>query len=246
MLTTVTLDAILNTVGLSKGDYYGRTNCLYVDITVFYCDYFYCCTLLHGDGSKGYWSLNALEHIRNDVDYGILDEVGFMKIVKLHQNFDPDSAERVCKELVEHLDAGETEVVISIDSNGGYVSSLEAIITTIEYCREKGMKVNTYNAKKAFSCGVMLLSFGDKRFMHPNAASMIHDVGVSEFGGGKVRDLEKRVRELREFNEVWMKWLSKNMGISRKKLEKLVDGQDLFLTARESKELGVIDEITIL
>jgi len=167
-------------------------------------------------------------------------------IIKLHENFTNESASRVVEELRACVDLGVPEITISIDSNGGYVSALQAIVDTIKWCRKRKVKVNTYNAGKAYSCGVSLLSFGDKRTMAPTAQSMIHDVGVQELGGGKVGDLEQRVKELREFNEVWMGFLAKNMKMSRKKLEKLVKGQDLFLSAEESLELGVVDGIDFL
>ena len=167
-------------------------------------------------------------------------------IVELHENFTAESAARVIEEIRACVDRGVPEVTISIDSNGGYVSALQAICDTLRWARKRKVKVNTYNAGIAYSCGVLLLSFGDKRTMAPTAESMIHDVGVQELGGGKVGDLEERVRELRDFNEIWMSFLAKNMKMSRKKLEKLVSGQDLFLTAEESLKFGIIDVIDFI
>ena len=167
-------------------------------------------------------------------------------MIKLHENFTPKSVERVIAEIREAVEQGAHEITILIDSNGGYGSALQAICDTMRWARKRKVKVNTYNAGKAYSCGVLLLSFGDKRTMAPTAKSMIHDVGVPVLGGGKVGDLEERVKELRDLNEIWMSFLAKNMKMSRKKLDKLVDGKDLFLTADESLKLGIIDEIDFL
>ena len=168
-----------------------------------------------------------------------------MEFIELHGNFDEEMGKHVITNLQEACEGGVKRVCIDIASNGGYVFILEAIVEAIKDCRKKGMKVDTYNSSHAYSCGAMLLSFGDRRFMAPTANSMIHEVGLQNLGG-KIGELEKVVKEVRELNDQWFTWLGKNMGMSRKKLEKFVNGEDKYLTAVESKKCKLVDRIEFL
>jgi len=168
-----------------------------------------------------------------------------MEIVELHTEFDERSAHVVCEAILKALEKGE-DITISIDSNGGYVTALEEIIATMDYARSKGIKVNTHNRKKAFSCGVMLLSYGDERSMHPTATAMLHTVGIGSMRGGKVEDLEDRVRKLREFNDEWFSWLAKNLKISKKTLRKRTFNTDWFMGTKEATKIGLIDKTKVL
>lgn len=166
-------------------------------------------------------------------------------ILQLNGDFDDVMCRKIVLGLTEARETGVMRVRINIASNGGYVYVLETIVDEIVKCRKKGMEVDTHNVSHAYSCGAMLLSFGDKRTSEPQAQTMIHEVGVGSLGG-KIQELEKAVSEIRELNDKWFSWLAKNMKTSRKKLEKLVDGKDMFLSAKEALELKVIDEILYL
>jgi ATP-dependent protease ClpP protease subunit len=169
-----------------------------------------------------------------------------MSVIELYGDFNPEMAKHVCDGLYKAQKQGEKRATIAIDSNGGYVDSLEDIILCMETMRAKKMKVDTYNLRKAYSCGSMLLSFGDIRYMHPRAESMIHAVGVASLPGGRIDEIEERVKELRKFNDKWFTWLAKNLSISKRKLDNITHATDLFLDPKESKKIGLIDKIEIL
>jgi len=171
-----------------------------------------------------------------------------LNIVALHEDFNPESAKKVINAIGEFVRNGEKEIWISIDSNGGYVDSLQEILDEMDRVRKKfKCKVNTYNAKKAFSCGALLLSQGDKRICSPSASTMIHEVACGL--EGKIDELEEAVKEVREINEKYMNLLVKKLRINRKKLDKYLaeaENRDWFFNATKALEIGIVDEIGYL
>ncbi len=166
-----------------------------------------------------------------------------MRKIPLHGVFDEEMGKKVCGELEECIKNKEKEVLIDINSPGGIVSVLENIIDMIDICRKEKIKVHTYNSELAASCGAMLLSYGDRKISHPTAQTMIHEVGIGALQHPSVSDLEDIAKDLREFNDKWFKWLAKNMGMSKKKLEKLVNRKDWWMDAKEALKFKVINEI---
>ena len=90
-----------------------------------------------------------------------------MEFIKLFGDFDLDMGQKVVTALYKHSEEGCKRVTILIDSNGGRADVLQNIIDAIEDVRKTRMKVDTFNVEKAYSCGAILLSFGDRGFQAP-------------------------------------------------------------------------------
>jgi len=127
---------------------------------------------------------------------------------------------------------------LMINSPGGDVHEMFAII---DYIESLDVKVNTICRGKAFSAAAVILTCGTgKRMMSKRSTVMFHQ--SSSFLGGKmsditayldnVKNLEKHVYELlSEKTKKDKKWWKEQMR------------SDMFLTAEQAKELGIIDEI---
>ena len=170
-----------------------------------------------------------------------------METIKLHQGFNKEVAERVCNQLLAFNQGEQKEIVISIDSPGGGVDSLYAIISAIDMCRKNGKKVHTYNKSSAYSCGAILLSCGDKRFAHPSSQTMIHEIRYILPSDQHIleEDLKEYLESLKKENDKMFKLLAKNMRMRPKALRRLVNGGDVWLTAEEAKNLKIVDVIGV-
>ena len=135
----------------------------------------------------------------------------------------------------------EKDIYFYINSPGGVVTAGMAIFDTMNYIRPN---VATICIGQAASMGAFLLSSGEKgkRYALPHARIMIHQ----PLGGaqGQATDIaiqaEEILRMKKELNEI----LSKNTGQSVKKVEKDTD-RDNFMSAKESQEYGMIDEVLV-
>jgi ATP-dependent Clp protease protease subunit len=67
---------------------------------------------------------------------------------------------------------------------------------------------------------------------------------VSSGAAGKVKDMEEKVEESKRLQKLIEKYTIKKTNIEKKKLKKVFQRKiDWFMTAKEAKDLGVVDEI---
>jgi len=135
----------------------------------------------------------------------------------------------------------EKDIYFYINSPGGVVTAGMAIYDTMNYIRPD---VATICVGQAASMGAFLLSSGTKgkRYALPHARIMIHQ----PLGGaqGQATDIAIQAKEILRMKEELNEILAKNTGQSIKKVEKDTD-RDNFMSAKESKEYGMIDEVLV-
>jgi ATP-dependent Clp protease protease subunit len=135
----------------------------------------------------------------------------------------------------------EKDIYFYINSPGGVVTAGMAIYDTMNYIRPD---VATICVGQAASMGAFLLSSGakGKRYALPHARIMIHQ----PLGGaqGQATDIAIQAKEILRMKEELNEILAKNTGQSIKKVEKDTD-RDNFMSAKESKEYGMIDEVLL-
>ena len=135
----------------------------------------------------------------------------------------------------------EKDIYFYINSPGGVVTAGMAIFDTMNYIRPD---VATICIGQAASMGAFLLSSGTKgkRYALPHARSMIHQ----PLGGarGQATDIAIQAKEILRMKEELNHILAKNTGQNVKKIEKDTD-RDNFMSAQESKDYGMIDEVLL-
>lgn len=126
-----------------------------------------------------------------------------------------------------------------INSPGGSVTATMAIYDTMQFVQ---CNVATYCVGIAASGGAILVAGGSKgkRFILPHAKMMIHQ----PFGevGGQVSDIEIQAKEILETRDVLNHILASHTGQPVEVIAKDT-GRDRYLSAIQSKEYGLVDEI---
>jgi len=159
--------------------------------------------------------------------------------------FDEESAKKFVGEMASAHNTGQKVIPVVIDSYGGEVYSLMAMISSI---RDAELPVATIVQGKAMSCGAVLFTFGDEglRFMDPNATLMIHDVSSMEWG--KVEELKASTKETERLNEKVYTMMARNCGKKDDYFLKIVDKKrhaDWFLDADEAKKHKLTNQLRI-
>ena len=135
----------------------------------------------------------------------------------------------------------EKDIYFYINSPGGVVTAGMAIYDTMNYIHPD---VTTICIGQAASMGAFLLSSGQKgkRYALPHARIMIHQ----PLGGaqGQATDIAIQAKEILRMKEELNDILAKNTGQNIKKIEKDTD-RDNFMSAKESMEYGIIDEVLV-
>jgi ATP-dependent Clp protease protease subunit len=155
--------------------------------------------------------------------------------------YDGNANEMVMKLLYLQSENRRKEIHFYINSPGGSVTSTLAIYDTMQIL---SCPVATYCVGQAASGAAVLLAGGaaGKRYALPHARVMMHQPhgGV----GGQVSDIEIQAREILRYREELNQILAHHTKQPVEKIAKDTD-RDFFLSAAESKEYGLVDEIIV-
>ncbi len=133
----------------------------------------------------------------------------------------------------------DKDISFYINSPGGSVSAGMAIFDTMQFIKPA---VSTLCIGFAASMGAFLLAAGEKgkRFSLPNSKVMIHQV----LGGarGQASDIEIHARDILRTKDQMNRILAERTGQPLEKIARDTE-RDYFLTADESKDYGLIDQV---
>lgn len=173
-------------------------------------------------------------------NYDIFSLLLSERIIFITGEINDELASLVISEML-YLEAisKDTKINIYINSPGGAVSSGLAIYDVMKKIK---CPISTIGIGICASMGAFLLSSGTKglRYAYENCDIMIHQ----PLGGtnGQVSDLEITTRYFMKIKDKINRILSMNTGKSIKKIASDTD-RDYFLSSKEAKDYGLIDEI---
>jgi ATP-dependent Clp protease protease subunit len=178
---------------------------------------------------------------RGERAYDIYSRLLRDSIIFIGTTIDDNVANVVTAQLL-FLEAEDPERDISlyINSPGGSISAGLAVYDTMQFIRND---VTTICVGQAASMAAVLLAAGTakKRFSLPHSRILIHQPWM---GGlqGQATDIEIHAKEILRIRTVLNKILSHHSGQPLERIEKDVE-RDYIMTADESKEYGIIDEV---
>jgi len=164
------------------------------------------------------------------------------RIVFIGREFTHDLANSVVAQLLFlEADDSESDVIIYINSTGGFVTCCMAIYDVINYIKPN---VSTVCVGQAASAAAFILAAGakGKRYALKNAQIMLHQVSAG--GEGNIEDLKIMIKETERANERMMSEISKITDKPIEQVKKDLD-RDYYMSSEEAKEYGLIDEILI-
>ena len=168
----------------------------------------------------------------------ILDE---NRIIYMNGEFNEHKAQVIVSKMLQfECSCPSKDILLIIDSYGGFVDSFVTIHDTMQILR---CNIATCCIGKAMSCGQLLLISGTKgkRFITPNSRVMIHEFSSGSYG--KLSDIEISVKENKRLQKtIWEKLNIKYTKLTKQKLNKM-KGRDTFLSAQECLDNGFVDHI---
>jgi ATP-dependent Clp protease, protease subunit len=177
---------------------------------------------------------------RGERSFDIYSRLLKERIVFLGTPIDDAVANLVMAQLL-HLESEDPEkdIHLYINSPGGEVASGFAIYDTMQFIKPD---VSTIVMGQAASFAAFLLLAGakGKRYALPHARVLLHQ----PHGGaqGQAVDIEIQAKEITRYRQLLEQLISMHTGQDVDKVTKDTD-RDFILTAEESKEYGIIDEI---
>jgi ATP-dependent Clp protease, protease subunit len=177
---------------------------------------------------------------RGERSYDIYSRLLLDRIIFLSGEITDHVANSIVAQLLFlEADDPQKDINLYINSPGGSITAGMAIYDTMHHVKPD---VSTLCIGMAASMSAFLLSSGKrgKRYCLPNSEVMIHQ----PLGGvkGQASDIEisaKRILRMRSrLNEILVDQTGQSIG----KIERDTD-RDFFMSASESKDYGIIDEI---
>jgi len=177
---------------------------------------------------------------RGERSYDIYSRLLKDRIIFLGSGIDDNVANLVIAQLLFlEADNPDKDINLYINSPGGSITAGMAIYDTMQLIKPN---VSTICVGMAASMGAFLLAAGEKgkRFALPNAEIMIHQPA----GGtqGQASDIEIHARRILQMKESLNKILAERTGQDIEKIQKDTE-RDYFMSAQESKQYGIIDEV---
>src|SRR2546428_3004227 len=179
---------------------------------------------------------------RGERAYDIYSRLLKVRIVILGYPLNDDGANLITAQLLflESEDP-EKEISLYINSPGGAVTAGLAIYDTMQFIKPP---ISTLCRGQAASMAAILLLAGTKgrRYALPHSRIMMHQ----PLGGaqGQATDLEIQAREILRMRELINNIVGRHTGQNLRRVEKDTD-RDLFLTAEQAVEYGLIDEVIV-
>jgi ATP-dependent Clp protease protease subunit len=180
---------------------------------------------------------------RGERAYDIYSRLLKDNIIFIGTPIDDNVANLVTAQLL-FLEAEDPEKDISlyINSPGGSITAGLAIYDTMQFIRPD---VTTICVGQAASMGALLLTAGTrgKRFALPNSRILIHQPSMGGLSG-QASDIDIHAKEILRLRAICNKILADHTRQALNKIEHDVD-RDYIMTAEESKEYGIVDQVII-
>ena len=177
---------------------------------------------------------------KGDKVYDLYSKLLSDRIVFIRGEFNPAMADAVTAQLLflESQD-NEKDIYLYINSPGGMVTSMFSIFDTMQYIKPD---ICTIAYGDAASAASFILSAGTKgkRFALPNASVMLH-----ELSGGHQGKFHELLNSFKHTEKLYEKMAKYYVEFTGQKLEKIQEDMkiDYYMSAKEAKEYGVIDDI---
>ena len=166
-----------------------------------------------------------------------------------HHVFMSDVSQETIKPLIDWIisenfnrDKKKKELTLGICSPGG---DLNACFALIDIMKGSKIPIRTIGMGMIASCGLLMFISGTKgrRVLTPNTSILSHQYSWGSFG--KEHELFAAVKEFDLTTQRMIAHYKKCTGLSEKDIRKyLLPPEDMWLSAKEAKKLGLCDSIT--
>lgn len=166
------------------------------------------------------------------------------RILYLHEEINSEVVREKSMEMQALLRRAKTPVVIMVSSPGGIVLPGLALYDEIMELRKEDIAVTMRVCGYAASMAAIVLQAGTIREALANSRLLIHEVSRFSFWAeDKPSDLEEQLAEMKKLQAILLGILSNRSGKPVEQLENLIWKRDVWFSAQEALEFGLIDRI---
>ena len=179
---------------------------------------------------------------------GYADKIRWFRLERGFISLDMEITSGLADELVGELEYAEAlehkTITIEITSPGGDVYEAMAMYDAIQQCRARGVKVVGKVIGFAASCASMIvLQACERRQATASARLHLHEISRIVRGAEKKSETEDDLQETKNLHKWGLALLAKRTGKTVEMLDKKISRHEVWFSADEAKEFGLIDEV---
>lgn len=152
-----------------------------------------------------------------------------------------ESAALMVQDIKRFEQQGNWPIKIYINCYGGPVAELFTILDALESCKCEKITINIGEADSAAS---LILACGDKRYAAKNSRVMLHEIQLNRIINNE--PLSRIDADMKEYRILQERYLAELARLCKKSVDKIKEdilGKDLYLSAEEAIEYGIVDKI---
>ena len=161
-------------------------------------------------------------------------------------DIDEAGLDPVRAKIAQHIESGETTVLLRIDSNGGSIFEGLRFIQELEEYKKQGVTFHCVVDTKAISMGFVILQAScDKRMATRRSLFLAHNGSISQTGGD-AKTLQEDVDMLNVVNENMSRICAERMGMPLDEYKRrLNDKASWIFDSEDALKYHAIDSIAI-
>lgn len=147
------------------------------------------------------------------------------------------------RRLNELIRRGVKEATLHITSPGGSVYSAIALYDTLSAAQRDGLRImGLVEGYAASAASMIVLQAMDVRSARPGARILIHE--PRRFGGvQRESDMEDDMAEMKSLSDRILEFMSRRSGKTTDELRKLFKRREVWFSAQQALEHGLLDEV---
>lgn len=158
--------------------------------------------------------------------------------IYIFSGIDEFSAEFIIRQLLTLDRQSNEQITMIINSPGGYVNEMFAIIDTMNAVQSP---IRTVVMGMAASAAACIASAGDTRLITENAQYMLHE--ASAMNWGSMTTMQENLQQSLKQNEKMFNILSQNTKQTVDTLKAITNKTDKYFSANEAVQFGLADKV---
>jgi len=140
---------------------------------------------------------------------------------------------------------GIKDVTFTLDSPGGEAYESIAMYDIISAMPKDGMSTRMITLGACASAAVMIVLQGaQERLCLPNSRFLLHELRRAGIVHETASQMDEQTREIKRIQDCILDILSKRTGKTVKDIRKTISRKDVWMSAQEAIEYGLVDRIT--
>ena len=166
-----------------------------------------------------------------------------IRTIALFDDLEQEVAAEIVVGMMLMVKRGRDPIDFWMSTYGGSADDMFSIYDMMNLVKET-CEIHTYALGKVMSAGVLLLAAGTKgkRKIGKNCRIMIHSCNAGNVGD--IHNLQNEMDAISDLQDKFISALVSETSLTKRQLKKLLDRKvNVYLTAQEAIEYGIVDEI---